>query len=350
MVRGFQSAMDIDFQLHVALGPGTTLCGLGARVIDSNYVDGYQLTVIPNPRLDRLFSAFPPDLKLTDSLSVTIGSKVDHNDFTGFEFERSAQLAWAPPERQILWASEAQAIREPSPSDVSVDDNIATVPMGSTVAIVRAIGNPNIKAEEFRDLEAGYRAQANKRLALDVTAFACLYRNLESSAAQAPYFATHQGVRYLVLHELVVNGPGARTYCGEFFAHWNLIDRWRISPGYSYFHIHTDGDSQTLVTPVATSPNHQFQVHSLLDLPHRLECDNTHGFFGKLVVGNIPLYARVDSRLGWRAGEFVELSLVRQNLVTPRHVEFSDGNYRTNRTLVERSVFLKVTWRFDLRK
>lgn len=122
-----------------------------------------------------------------------------------------------------------------------VDDNIASVPMGSTFAIVRAIGNPSIKAEEFRDLEAGYRAQANKRLALEVAAFAGLYRNLESSHAQVPYFATHQGVHYLVLHELVVNGPGARTYGGDFFAHWNLIDRRRISPGYTYFHIHIDG-------------------------------------------------------------------------------------------------------------
>jgi iron complex outermembrane recepter protein len=311
-VRGSQSAMDIDFQHHVgARSRNDVVWRVGARVIDSNYVDAYQLTVFPNGRPDRLFSAFPPDeLKLTHSLSVTIGSKVEHNDFTGFEFEPSAQLAWAPPEKQILWASEALAIREPSPSDVGVDDNIATVPIGVTFAIVRAIGNPSINAEELRD----------------------------------------QGVHCLVLHELVVNGPGARTYGGKFFAHWNLIDRRRISPGYSFFHIHIDGDSQTLVTPAGISPNPQFQVCSLLDLPHRLERDNTHGYFGKLVVGNIPLYGQVDSRLDWRAGECVELSLVRQNLVTPRHVEFSDGNYTTNHTLAERSVFLKVTWRFDLRK
>ena len=101
-----------------------------------------------------------------------------------------------------------------------------------------------MKAEELRDFEAGYRAQAGKRVSLDVTAFVGLYRNLESSAAETPYFAsTQQGVPYLVLPELFVNGPPAHTYGAEFFANWNVTDHWRISPGYSYFHIDVDGDS-----------------------------------------------------------------------------------------------------------
>jgi hypothetical protein len=86
-------------------------------------------------------------------------------------------------------------------------------------------------------------------------------------------------------------------------------------------------------------------VRSMLDLPHHLEWDNTIGYVGKLADGNVPAYARVDSRLGWRIGEFIELSVVGQNLLTPRHAEFVDA-YGINRTLVERSVFGKVTWRF----
>jgi iron complex outermembrane receptor protein len=343
-----ERTLDVDFQYHMALGSrNDVVWGLGARAIDSDYVAGYQISVLPNHRLDRLLSVFLQDeLKLTDSLSLTIGSKVEHNDFTGFEYEPSAQLVWAPTERQTLWASAARAIREPSPSDVGVDDNITALPIGSAFAIVRVFGNPTIKAEEFRDVEVGYRARVNKRFTLDFTGFAGLYRNLESSAAQPPYFATQQGLPYLVIPELLVNGPRARTYGGEFFANWNVTDRWRISPTYSYFNIHIDGDSQTLVTMAGTSPSHQFQVRSLLDLPHHLEWDTTLGYVDKLIVGKIPAYARLDSRLGWRVRKFVELSLVGQNLLTPRHVEFSDDNYTTNHTLVERSVFAKVTLRF----
>jgi iron complex outermembrane recepter protein len=344
-----QNTVDLDFQHHITVGSRNDIVwGLGSRVIAPDYGHGYDFTIVPNERLDHLFSAFLQDeLKLTDSLSLTIGAKLEHNDFTGFEYEPSAQLVWTPTGKQAVWVSASRAIREPSSLDVGLQDDAASFPLGPTFAIIRVLGNPDIKAEELRDVEVGYRAQASKRISLDVTAFGGLYRNLVSIGAQAPYFtATQQGVPYMIIPELFVNGAGAHTYGAEFFANWNVTDRWRISPGYSYFHMNVDGNESNVSTPPGVSPNHQFQVRSLLDLPHHLEWDNTIGFVSKLSVGNVPAYARLDSRLGWRAGEFVELSIVGQNLLTPRHAEFSDTVYPLNYTLVERSVFAKVTWRF----
>lgn len=341
-----ENTVDLDFQDHLALGSrNDVVWGVGARVTDSAYGPGYAITILPNRRTDSLFSGFVQDqLKLTDSLSLTVGTKLEHNDFTGFEYEPSAQLVWTLTANQTVWGSASRAIREPSPSDVGVQDE-ETVPAGGTLIIIRPAGNPNIKAEDLRDLEGGYRALATKRLSLDVTGFAGFYGHLETAASLAPDPIFQQGVPYLIFPQLLVNGPSARTYGAEFFANLNLTGRWRISPGYSYFHINVNGDSP-LNTPPGASPNHQFQVRSLLDLPHRLEWDNTVGYVSKLLVGNIPAYARVDSRVGWRVGEFLEFSLVGQNLLTPRHAEFSSGFYTTNYTLVERSVFLKMTWRF----
>ncbi len=285
-------------------------------------------------------------MKLTDALSLTIGSKFEHNDFTGFEFEPSAQLVWTPPGRQTLWVSAAQAIREPSSTDDGLQNDAAIIPLGPSFAVVRILGNPEMKAEQLREFEAGYRVQTNKHVSLEGTTFVGLYRSLESLAGQAPYFATtQQGVPYTVLPEEFVNGPAALTYGGEFSANWRLTDHWRISPGYSYFHMDVEGNSSVLNVPPGTSPTHQFEVRSLLDLPHHLEWDNTLEYVSKLAAGNIPAYTRLDSRIGWRVGEFIELSVVGQNLLTARHAEFSD-TYSLIHTLVERSVFGKVTWRF----
>jgi hypothetical protein len=41
----------------------------------------------------------------------------------------------------------------------------------------------------------------------------------------------------------------------------------------------------------------------------------------------------------------IELSVVGQNLLTPLHAEFHNA-FEVRRTLVERSVFGKITWRF----
>jgi iron complex outermembrane recepter protein len=343
-----QNTVDVDFQHHLALGSRNDIVwGLGARMIASDYGAGYDFTIVPNRRLDYLFSAFLQDeVKLTSSLALTLGSKFEHNDFTGCEFEPSMQLVWSATEKQTVWASASRAIREPSSVDVGLVNDVGAITLGPAVAILQALGNPHIKAEELRDFETGYRAQANKRLSMDVTGFGSLYRNLESIAEQTPYYIVQQGVPYLILPSTFVNGAAARTYGAEFFANWNVTSRWRISPGYSYFHLHLDGNSAAMNPPPGVSPNHQFQLRSLLDLPHHLEWDNTLGYVSKLAAGNIPAYARLDSRLGWRVGEFFELSVVGQNLLTPRHAEFSDTFYPLNHTLVERSVFGKVTWRF----
>jgi iron complex outermembrane receptor protein len=351
LAQGFldtENTLDLDFQHHVALGSRNDLVwGLGLRTIDGRYGVGYSLTIAPNDRLDRLYSAFLQDqLKLTSSLSLTVGSKFEHNDFTGFEFEPSAQLVWTPTPTQTLWVSAARAIREPSTFEDGLRDDVESVPMGSSFGVIRVFGNPNTKAEEMRDVEVGYRALANKRVSLDVTVFGSLYRNLQYVTALTPFAESQQNVTYLVLPEQFVNGPPAHTYGAEFFANWNLTEHWRISPGYSYFHIDVDGNSAGLYTPPGASPNHQFQVRSLLDLPHHLEWDNTIGYVSKLAVGNIPQYARLDSRVGWRWGESVELSVGGQNLFSPRHAEFSNADYPTNYRLVERSIFGKVTWRF----
>jgi iron complex outermembrane receptor protein len=343
-----ENTVDLDFQHHIALGSrNDVVWGLGTRFIDSAYSAGYAVSITPNHRFDSLWSAFVQDqVKLTDALSLTMGTKAEHNDFTGPEFEPSAQLVWTPSGKETLWVSAARAIREPSPTDDDVRDDSASFPSGSSFALIRALGNPLMKAEELRDFEAGYRAQAGKHVSLDVTGFVGLYRNLESESAETPYFSnTQQGVPYLVVPVLLVNGPPAHTYGVEFSGNWNVTNHWRISPGYSYFHIDVDGNSSALEIPPGTSPNHQFQVRSLLDLPHHLEWDNTVGYVSKLAVGSVPGYPRLDSRLGWRMGEFVEFSIVGQDLLTPRHVEYFDTD-SLNRTVVERSVFGKVTWRF----
>lgn len=343
-----QNTVDLDFQHHIRAGQRNDIMwGLGGRLINVQYNSGYAVTIVPAHRLDHLLSGFFQDeLRLTNSLSFTIGSKLEQNSFTGFEYEPSAQLVWTPTSRQTLWLSAARAIRQPSPIDVGLETDVASVLAGATFGVIETIGNPDIRDEQLREVELGYRVEPAKRVSLDFAGFAGLYRDLESLAPQPAYVAFQNGVPYLVIPEMFVNRDGALTYGAEFFGSWKVTNRWRIGPGYSYFHMNLRGDADTINTVPGVSPDHQFQIRSELDLPHRLEWDSTLEYVDKLPAGDIPAYARLDSRVGWRAGENVELSLVGQNLLSPRHAEFADFYYPVHHTLVERSVFGKVTWRF----
>jgi iron complex outermembrane receptor protein len=99
---------------------------------------------------------------------------------------------------------------------------------------------------------------------------------------------------------------------------------------------------------VASTPENQFQVRSFVNLSRHLEWDSSLYYVGRLREGGngpVPAYSRVDTRLGWRLGSSLEISVVGQNLLSPRHPEFHDA-YEIHRTLMQRSALGRVTWRF----
>src|SRR6266853_286579 len=216
---------DLDFSHHVSLGSrNDVVWGLGYRYEADDIRPGYAIQFLP-PRSSRsLFSTFLQDeIKLTDAVSLTLGSKFEHNALTGFEYAPSAQLVWTPSGRQTVWASAARAIRQPSLVDEEFRFDLAIVPLsGGAFAVPTRLGNPQMKAEQLRDYEAGYRSQLNRRLSLDVTAFGSYYRRLATKEPQAPFFTLSPGPPHLVFPIIFDNQAHAQNYGAELFATWDV--------------------------------------------------------------------------------------------------------------------------------
>jgi iron complex outermembrane receptor protein len=100
-------------------------------------------------------------------VSLSLGTKVEHNSYTGFEYEPSGQLVWNLTPRQTLWASASRAIRQPARADFHIRADVAVVPLDSGgFGVIELTGNTNRKAERLYDFEVGYRAQASQRLSI----------------------------------------------------------------------------------------------------------------------------------------------------------------------------------------
>ena len=86
------------FSTICASAAATTWCGGWAIALAANRFAGNNLvTLHPPARTDSLYSAFVQDeITLTKTLSLTLGAKFEHNAYTGYENEPSAQLVWAP--------------------------------------------------------------------------------------------------------------------------------------------------------------------------------------------------------------------------------------------------------------
>jgi iron complex outermembrane receptor protein len=347
--------IDVDFQHHLRVGSrNDVVWGLGYRSTSDAHIAGYGKTYEPLNQANNLFSAFVQDeLRITESLSLTLGSKFERQPYAGLQVAPSIRFVWSPTEHQTVWASASQAIKEVSREEVSLVIDPFTFPIpGGGFGVEQIRGTPSARPERLRDYEIGYRSQVSKRFSVDLTAFSSYYYDLETLDPGDPYFTVSQGPPHLVLPFFFGNTAKAHTYGAELSANWNVTSRWRINAGYSAIHLkvirNPGSQDANELERAANTPENQSQLRSFVNLAHNLEWDSALYFVGRLRDGGngpVPAYTRIDTRLGWQIRKSIDLSLVGQNLLTPRHVEFHDA-YEVNHTLMERSVFGKVTWHF----
>jgi iron complex outermembrane receptor protein len=348
-----RKTLDLDFQYHFKLGSRNDLvAGAGYRISDGETTPGYAKGYLPAERSDNLSSTFLQDeIALTHSLVLTVGSKFEHNAFTGFEYAPSAQLALSVTRRQTLWASVSRAIRQPALADVALQHDVAIIPQDDGgFAVARIVGTPNRPAERLHDFEAGYRAQISKRFSFDASAFLSYYYGLQTGEPGTPYYTTVAPI-YLVIPTLSSALGHARNYGAEVSVNVEVTRSWRISSSYTFLQMHVAGDASSQ-DPNAGSiefdtPKHQYQFHSLLNVTRHVDWDTSLYHVGALPDAGddpTPAFLRLDTRIGWRVGEAVEFSVTGQNLLTPHHAEFGDD--LMFHTLVPRSIFGKIGWRF----
>jgi len=353
--RNVLSTFDVDFQHHLNAGERHDIIwGTSYRTTRDTFTAGYAIGLNPPRSTDNLYSTFFRDeIKLTGSLALSIGTKLEHNSYTGFEYEPSAQLLWARNDRHALWISASRAIRQPARFDTALDFDLQTVPLeNGGFGLVNVRGSEHPKAETLLNYEVGYRAQINHRFSLDAVSYVSFYHRLATGEPGTPYFVTDPAPPHIVIPTLLDHKAHAHSVGGELFANWNVTKRWKISPGVTLVHLRVTPEYPSQDTNAIelgyNTPKYQFQTRSFLNLPHNFEWDSSISAIARLRDGRdgpTPGYARLDTRLGWRWGESLEFSVVGQNLLQSKHPEFHNVIPLIH-TLVERGVYGKVTWRF----
>jgi iron complex outermembrane recepter protein len=357
------STFDLDFQDHLPLGSRHDIVwGLAYRNAADGWVPAPNLTLRPLHEDAQLFSAFFQDeVELTPSLSLTLGSRFEHNSYTGFEYEPSARLAWRVDSHTTLWAAASRAIRQPSRQERGVQADLVSFTTPQQIpGVLTIFGNPDFRSETLRDFEVGYRTDLADRLSFDWTAFYSAYRDLSSLDSKAPFVDMSSGSPRMVFPEIFGNSGSAHSYGTEFSANVSVVNRWQLSPGFTLLHINTmvhpgPADVTASSTTVRVGPQHSFSLRSSLNLPHNLDFDQSLYWVGAVPTGasasspvhDVPVLGRtrLDVRLAWRPAERLELSVVGQNLLRPHTFEFG-GYDQIVGTTAPRSVFGQVTWYF----
>jgi iron complex outermembrane receptor protein len=325
---------DLDLQHHVDLGRRHDLVwGLGFRSTLDRVGNSALVAFLPERRSDNLFNVFAQDELsfLEDRLRVTVGSKVEHNESTGFEIQPSLRMAWTPDDDQTLWAAVSRGVRTPT----RIDEDVVFLANG--VPVVQ--GSRDFVSEELLAWELGYRTRLRPDLLVDISTFYNVYDNLRSQeppATGAPVPIT------------LANHLNAETYGIEVRSNYQPFERWRLTTSYAWL------GKDLRLDPVSRDPTggrgegndppSRFSLRSNLDLPANLEFDGWLRFVDRLPAPVVPSYWELDLRLGWQPAEHLELALIGQNLLHQSHPEF--GADTAIREQIERGLYGKVTWRF----
>jgi len=354
VVNENRNTFDVDFQHRIRLNDTHDfLYGLGFRNT-SDDLQNKSLSVLftDNSRSDNLFSSFlQDDITLIPSrLHLIAGSKFEHNDYTGNEFQPSLRSYLTLNEHNTLWASVARAVRTPS----RADDNVQFLVGSSNAAaplpgFIYANGNPGFDSEELFAYEVGYRGELSSQASVDLSAFYNRYQGLRGIEPKTDPFVDGPPP-HLIVPLMFSNSVDSSTYGFEATTTIKPLDFLKWKTNFSFLQVKINPDTGSVDTSeidhVATSPQNQLMTWLAIDPMKDVETDFIMYYVDSLRTGNVPSYIRFDARAGYQITSSLNLSAVVQNVFDNKHLEFVDTVGFTPSTEMRRAYYAKLTWRF----
>jgi iron complex outermembrane receptor protein len=348
-----ESRRTADVQIEHRFAPAPAhdvVWGVGYRESTDRLHLGVDLTTDPARRRLDLYTAFVQDeISLAaDRVRVTIGTKLEHNDFTGLEVQPNLRVLFAPNSRTSVWAAASRAVSTPSRFYNDTRFTVSVFQPPESLPVVAALmPDPDLPSLKLDAYELGYRVQPASGFSIDLTAFLNQYRNLYGQTAGAPFFEA-QPVPHLVLPLNWTPNLTGRSHGVEAVVSWRARDNWNLSASYSWLHLRVKPVDMLAVG----SPAHQASVRSRLALSPAFEInsalyyvDGIDSLSSTLDTVPVPSYVRFDTGLIYHASATLELGLWGQNLFDPHHGEISSQDSGTV-TQVRRTWLARITRRF----
>jgi iron complex outermembrane receptor protein len=349
------NVLDLEYQRQVTAKGHDVVWGLGYRAMSDRF-ERMPYTDFANARKSYgLYSVFIEDdiALVPNRWRLTLGSRFEHNDFTGFEMQPNIRLLWTPTAVDSLWAALSRAVRTPARGERNVRIVMAPPRPPNVRLPMAAVGDPNMDSEKLRALDFGWRRQWNPALSSDVAAFYYRYADLRGILPPGPGTAPQSLGGYPVLPMSLTNAIGADSYGLELALDWRPLSDWRLQANTSLFRIKardplpgaTGGDFKD------STPSHQLSLRSSVDLTPRWQWDLWLRRVGKVASAQLPAnavaaYSSLDMRLAWKVQRQLEVSLVGQNLLNSGHQEIVAVNIASIPIEIQRGIYLKADWRF----
>lgn len=292
-----------------------------------------------------------------DTLDFIIGTKLDHNDLTGWENQPSARLVYKPIENHLVWSAISRSVR--IPTLIEFNDNFklngtkVIDVLGTSTGLVAIDeyriatflnGNDKVKSENYISHELGYRFSDND-WSMDFSAYNTHGKNVavinlnthfEQFLPALALFRSGeipQAAQALTTTQINLDliSVGKTTTKGfDVVLSWQPMDTLSAELGYSYTDFKYSLPYDTRPVVGFDSTNRQlfakanytlFNGHSLFST---LRVENSNAY-------NTDNYAALDLTWNWQINQQWSTALSGKNLLASSHIEY--GNTRETYTI-----------------
>jgi iron complex outermembrane receptor protein len=361
-----RDTIDVEWQNDIHLFDISRLSwGLGYRWTNDSLRNEFTTGWDPGDRETSLFSGFIQNQfsLLDDRLQLTVGTKVEHNHYTGWELQPSGRFLAKPADKHTIWGAISRAVRTPSRAENDVILNTVVLPPGVpppgfpgapnplVPTVIQLLGDSGYDSEDLLAYELGYRAQIHESLSLDIATYYNDYNNLRTVTldpnAPVEPLADRSNIRFLATNKM-----RGQTWGVELAMDWLPLQTWRVRAGYSYFDIdlHLQGSAQATdgISKSAenASPHNTAFIRNMVNLPYNLDFDTNLRYVDAVSNVNVSSYVNLDARLAWKPRDSWEFAVVGQNLLEHDHKEYGSSAFVNSQySRVPRGVYFQATFK-----
>lgn len=242
------------------------------------------------------------EVRLAENLKLTVGLKVESNNFTGAELMPSVRLAWMLDPKHMVWGAVSRAVRTPS----RIDRELSAPGLFAAAS--------NFQAEDLVAYEVGYRGQPAAGASLSVSLFYNVYDRLRTTVLTG-------GTPPLTFG----NDLEGSTYGLEAWGSYSLASWWRLRAGGNA--IGKDLRVKDGVVDLSNKqaagqdPSYQAQLRSEMTVAPGIDIDLALRRVAHVFPTQVPAYTELDAHLAWQVTPNIRLSLHGFNLLNERRLE-----------------------------
>jgi iron complex outermembrane recepter protein len=353
-----ENIFDADIQHHIYVGHGHDVSwGAFTRVLNDEIKTGQVQVTKPHSRLFYYSLYGMDEITLNDQLVLSLGARMDHNEYTGWETSPNMGLVWNLHPNHVLWGKLARSVRVPTRFDRNVEVGVDYQPAQglrqANATVVRSDGG--FKSEYLNSAELGWRSQWNNKLHTNINLFSNEYTGLSSFTLSETDPSTLPTLGYVTSYVTPNNKGEIKTIGAELSVDWRFRYDWHLQLSETFSHVVSETNQAEEATLIPTSitfvratwePTARFSTSLDIRRTSERSSSNESPSYSR------PAYTTVDMRMRWKPVKNIELSLNGRSLNNGMCNAFEgkgallDHGTRMLLTCTPRSLVGEIRWDF----